>query len=107
LRQPGARHPRGEPAMTATETETEQRHIVRPEGDTTGDGMGQVPFTLPTPHDRVAEGGAAQLAKKMGIDPALVVHAKAMGPDFTFFVVYGRVNHLVDVSKVEVVARDY
>ena len=43
----------------------------------------------------------------MGMDPAMVVHAKAMGPDFTFFVVYGRVHHLVDVDKVEVVERDY
>ncbi|WP_243057620.1 OAM dimerization domain-containing protein [Nocardioides sp. SR21] len=82
-------------------------HIIRPYGDTTGDGMVQVSFTLPMPHSKVAEGAAAQLANKMGIDPAMVVHAKAMGPDFTFFVVYGRVNHLVDVSKVEVVERDY
>jgi len=81
--------------------------IVRPYGDTTGDGMVQVSFTLPLPHSKVAEGAAAQLAHKMGIDPALVVHAKAMGPDFTFFVVYGRVNHLVDTDKVDVVERDY
>jgi beta-lysine 5,6-aminomutase beta subunit len=81
--------------------------IVRPYGDTTGDGMVQLSFTLPLPHDKVAEGAAAQLAAKMGMDPALVVHAKAMGPDFTFFVVYGRVNHLVDTSKVSVVERDY
>ena len=81
--------------------------IVRPYGDTTGDGMVQVSFTLPLPHDKVAEGAAAQLANKMGIDPALVVHCKAMGDGFTFFVVYGRVNHLVDVSGVEVVERDY
>ena len=40
-----------------------------------------------------------QLANKMGMDPALVVHAKPMGPDFTFFVVYGRVNHLVDTEQ--------
>ena len=59
------------------------------------------------PHSKVAEGAAAQLANKMGMDPALVVHAKPMGPDFTFFVVYGRVHHLVDPSKVEVVERDY
>ena len=64
-------------------------------------------FTLPMPHSKVAEGAAVQLANKMGMDPALVVHAKPMGPDFTFFVVYGRVNHLVDPSKVEVVERDY
>ncbi|MBA2445457.1 MAG: cobalamin B12-binding domain-containing protein [Nocardioidaceae bacterium] len=81
--------------------------IIRPYGDTTGDGMVQVSFTLPLPHDKRAEGAAAQLANKMGIEPALVVHAKAMGPDFTFFVVYGRVNHLVDVSQVEVIERDF
>ena len=81
--------------------------VIRPYGDATGDGMVQVSFTLPVPHDKRAEGAAAQLAKKMGIDPALVVHAKPMGPDFTFFVVYGRVNHLVELDKVEVFERDY
>ena len=81
--------------------------IVRPYGDTTGDGMVQVSFTLPVPHDKRAEGAALQLARKMGMDPALVVHSKPIGPDFTFFVVYGPVNHLVDTSKVEVVERDY
>jgi beta-lysine 5,6-aminomutase beta subunit len=30
-----------------------------------------------------------------------------MGPDFTFFVVYGSVRHLVDVSQVQVVEREY
>jgi beta-lysine 5,6-aminomutase beta subunit len=81
--------------------------IVRPYGDTTGDGMVQLSFTLPVPHDKRAEGAAAQLAAKMGMDPALVAHAKAVGPDFTFFVVYGRVSHLVDLRDVEVVERDY
>ncbi len=81
--------------------------IVRPYGDTTGDGMVQVSFTLPVPHDKRAEGAAAQLANKMGVEPAMVVHAKPMGPDFTFFVVYGRVNHLVDLSRVQVVEREY
>ena len=69
--------------------------------------MVQMSFTLPMPHSKIAEGAAAQLANKMGMDPALVVHAKAMGPDFTFFVVYGRVHHLVDTRKVTVVERDY
>jgi beta-lysine 5,6-aminomutase beta subunit len=85
----------------------DEKLIIRPYGDTTGDGMVQVSFTLPIPHDKRAEGAAAQLATKMGLDPALVVHAKAMGPDFTFFVVYGRSNALVDVNAVEVVERDY
>jgi beta-lysine 5,6-aminomutase beta subunit len=84
-----------------------ERRIVRPYGDATGDGMVQLSFTLPLPHDKRAEGAAAQLANKMGMDPAMVVHAKAIGPDFTFFVVYGPVHHLVDPSKVNIVEREY
>src|SRR3954465_14821119 len=81
--------------------------IIRPYGDTTGDGMVQLSFTLPIPHDKRAEGAALQLAGKMGMDPAMLVHAKQMGDSYTFFVVYGRVNHLVDTEQVQVVERDY
>jgi len=81
--------------------------VVRPYGDTTGDGMVQLSFTLPIPADRRAEGAALQLAGKMGLDPAMVVHVKGMGPSFTFFVVYGRVSHLVDLAQVQVVDREY
>ena len=88
-------------------SENADQRVVRPYGDATGDGMVQVSFTLPLPHDKRAEGAAVQLAQKMGLDPALVVHAKAMGPDFTFFVVYGPVRHLVDVNQVQVVEREY
>ena len=81
--------------------------IVRPYGDTTGDGMVQVSFTLPVPHDKRAEGAALQLAAKMGMDPAMLVHARQMGEGFTFFVVYGRVGHLVDTDQVVVAERDF
>ena len=81
--------------------------VIRPYGDQTGDGMVQVSFTLPLPHDKRAEGAALQLAAKMGIEPALLVHAKAIGDGFTFFVVYGSVRHLVDVREVEVVEREF
>lgn len=81
--------------------------LLRPYGDTTGDGMVQLSFTLPMPHSKTADGAALQLATKMGIEPAMVVHSKAMGPEFSFFVVYGRVNHLVDTDAVQVVERDY
>ena len=87
--------------------EVDEKRLLRPYGDTTGDGMVQLSFTLPMPHSKVAEGAAEQLANKMGMSPALVVHARPMGPGFTFFVVYGRVHHLVDPSQVEVVERDY
>jgi beta-lysine 5,6-aminomutase beta subunit len=69
--------------------------------------MVQLSFTLPVPLDKRAEGAALQLAGKMGLDPAMVVHAKQMGGGQTFFVVYGRVSHLVDLSAVQVVERDF
>jgi len=81
--------------------------IIRPYGDTTGDGMVQLSFTLPVAHDKRAEGAALQLAGKMGMDPAMLVHAKQMGDGFTFFVVYGSVRHLVELDKVQVVERDF
>jgi beta-lysine 5,6-aminomutase beta subunit len=81
--------------------------IIRPYGDMTGDGMVQLSFTLPVPTDKRAEGAALQLAAKMGMEPAMVVHAKPMGDGFTFFIVYGTVTHLVDTSKVVVAERDF
>ena len=86
--------------------------VIRPYGDTTGDGQVQVSFTLPLAFGNeeeraLAEGAALQLAGQMGLEPAMVVHAKAMGPDFTFFIVYGRVSHLVDISEVTVARREF
>jgi beta-lysine 5,6-aminomutase beta subunit len=86
--------------------------VIRPYGDTTGDGRVQLSFTLPVPFGDAterarAEGAALQLAGKMGLDPAMVVHAKAMGPDFTYFIVYGRASHLVDLSQVTVAEREF
>ncbi|GAA0344655.1 cobalamin-dependent protein [Actinoallomurus spadix] len=76
--------------------------IIRPYGDTTGDAMVQLSFSLPVPAGKRAELAALQLAGKMGLDPASVVHSKAMGPNFTFFIVYGKVNHLIDYAGIEV-----
>ncbi|MFF4367257.1 OAM dimerization domain-containing protein [Streptomyces sp. NPDC001594] len=83
------------------------KQLVRPYGDTTGDGMVQVSFSLPLPPGKLAEGAALQLAGKMGVESAMVVHVQGMGPDFTFFVVYGRMRHGVDLSEVVVLERDY
>ena len=80
---------------------------MRPYGDTTGDGRVQTSFTLPIPPGPKAEGAAMQLANKMGIEPAMVVHSHGIGGEFTFFVVYGSVRHLVDLDAVTVVEREY
>ena len=75
--------------MTVSDVST----VVRPYGDTTGDGQVQVSFTLPvsgvSAADRaLAEGAALQLAGKMGLSPAMVVHTKPIGHSFTFFIIY-------------------
>jgi beta-lysine 5,6-aminomutase beta subunit len=80
---------------------------IRAYGDTTGDGMVQLSFTLPVPSGPRAEAAAALFARKMGIDPALVVHAKPVGEGFTFFVVYGRSSVILDLDEVTVAERDF
>jgi beta-lysine 5,6-aminomutase beta subunit len=69
--------------------------------------MVQTSFTLPVPPGPRAEGAALQLAAKMGIEPAMVVHSHGIGTGFTFFVVYGSVRHLVDLAEVHVEERPY
>ena len=81
--------------------------LVRAYGDTTGDGMVQLSFTLPLPAGPRAEAAAADFARKMGLDPALVVHAKAAGERHTFFVVYGRSSVMVDLDEIVVVEREF
>ena len=81
--------------------------LVRAYGDTTGDGMVQLSFTLPVAAGARAEAAAAVFARTMGLDPAHVVHAKAVGERHTFFVVYGRSSVIVDLDEVVVVEREF
>lgn len=80
---------------------------VRPYGDATGDGMVQLSFTLPLAASERSRQAALELARKMGLQRPQVVHAKAMGPDFTFFIVYGSTVHSVDPDELEVPERDF
>jgi beta-lysine 5,6-aminomutase beta subunit len=80
---------------------------VRPYGDASNDGLVQFSFTLPIADGERARQSALELARKMGFDRPQVVHMKAMGPDFTFFVMYGATSHEVDPDMVEVAERDF
>jgi beta-lysine 5,6-aminomutase beta subunit len=79
---------------------------VRPYGDETDDGRVQVSFTLPVPADALGDAAARDLAQQMGIRRPLVVHRKRMGP-YTFFIVYGSVEHQVDLGSLRVEERSY
>ncbi len=75
---------------------------IKPYGDTLNDGKMQLSFTLPVPYGDEAEEAAKQLAKKMGLSEASVVHAHDLGVGYTFFIVYGNCTHTVDYSAIEV-----
>lgn len=80
---------------------------LRPYGDTTDDGVVQVSFTLPIAAGERARQAALTLAGKMGFTRSRVVHMKAMGEDFTFFVMYGSVAHSIDPDALSVPERDF
>jgi beta-lysine 5,6-aminomutase beta subunit len=80
---------------------------IKPYGDWTDDGKIQVSFTLPMPEGERARQAALELARKMGFERTLVAHMKAMGPDFTFFVVYGVTSHSVNPDELVVVERAF
>lgn len=73
---------------------------VKPYGDTLGDGAVQISFTLPLPCDERAAEAARQLARKMGLADAQVVHRDDLGEGFTFFVLYGKTTHVVDATAI-------
>jgi beta-lysine 5,6-aminomutase beta subunit len=76
---------------------------VRPYGDATNDGAMQLSFTLPVSLDDRAEEAARALARRCGIEDPYVAHATQMSPGYSFFVVYGRCVHSVNLDDVKVV----
>lgn len=75
---------------------------LKPYGDTMNDGKVQVSFTLPVEDGDKAVEAAKQLAKKMGLEDPSVAHHAPLDKDFTFFVVYGSLNHEVDYTSIHV-----
>ncbi len=80
---------------------------MRPYGDATDDGLVQLSLTLPIASSERARQSALELARKMGFERPQVVHMKAIGPDFTFFVMYGATSYRVDPDAIEVPERDF
>lgn len=80
---------------------------VKPYGDWTDDGKIQLSFTLPIHEGERARQAAIALAQKMGFERILVAHMAAMGPEFTYFIVYGSTTHGVDPEELIVVEREF
>jgi len=75
---------------------------VRAYGDRIGDGAVQMSFTLPVPASARAKEAARQYAESHGLRQVLVATMERAGNDFSFFVVYGRSEHTLDYSTIEV-----
>jgi beta-lysine 5,6-aminomutase beta subunit len=75
---------------------------VRPYGDTLDDGYMQLSFTLPVQCNAEARKAAELLAEKMGLEDVKVVYSHNIADIFSFFVVYGRCIHSVDMTAIEI-----
>ena len=75
-------------------------NLVRPYGDTQGDGAVQLSFTLPVAWSEAADEAARQLVGKMGFTDVAVVEGRPIAAGFSFFVVYARTPVAINVSSV-------
>ena len=62
--------------------------IVKPYGDTLGDGKVQLSFTLPIDWSEAADEAARQLVAKMGFIDVAVAEGRRVASGFSFFVVW-------------------
>lgn len=77
---------------------------IKPFGDTIGDGYIQLSFTLPIAKSGKSTEAAKTLAAKMGLDEAYVAHEEEITPGFTFFIVYGKSIHSVNLDEIQATA---
>ena len=73
---------------------------VLPFGDTQGDGMVQLGFTLPVPADARAREVGLQFLRNNGFREPQVVHVAAADRNLTYFVAYARAAAGVDPDQV-------
>jgi len=75
---------------------------IRAYGDRRDDGRIQLSFTLPIPASVRAREAARRFAEGLGLRGVLVATMESAGRDFSFFVVYGRSDVVIDYAQIEV-----
>ncbi len=80
---------------------------VKPYGDTLNDGLVQVSFTLPLPHDELAIEAARAVGEKMGLSEVAVSCSRDLGSGFSFFILYGKLTAMVDVSLLTITKAEF
>jgi beta-lysine 5,6-aminomutase beta subunit len=76
--------------------------LVNAYGDREGDGMVQMSFVLPLPPSAKAREAARRFAEAHGLADALVTTMEEAAAGYSYFVVYGRSSHNIDISRLEV-----
>ena len=76
--------------------------FIKPYGDTKNDGAVQLSFTLPIKNSQRAREAAKILLTKMGFKDIEIVHSQDLGEGYTYFVIYGKTIHDVDVDSIKV-----
>ena len=97
----GARRPAPPPASRLRAKAGGGVMIVRPYGDTRDDGVMQFSFTLPIAYSVKAADVGKQFLEKLGFRDVGIAECKAIDPDFTFYVAYGRTETGIDPDEVK------
>jgi beta-lysine 5,6-aminomutase beta subunit len=75
---------------------------IKPYGDAMNDGKIQLSFTLPIESDEKAFEAAKELVQKMGIKDPEIVYQTQLDTGFTYFIIFGKVIHTIDYTKIQV-----
>ncbi len=75
--------------------------LVKPYGDTLGDGKMQLSFTLPIEWSEAADEAARQLIAKMGFTEVQVVEGRRIAAGFSFFVAYASTPYGIDAASIK------
>lgn len=79
-----------------------KEQLVTAYGDREGDGMMQLSFVLPIPPSPRAREAAKRFAEMHGLRDPLVTAMEQAALGYSYFVVYGRSRHAIDLSTIEV-----
>ena len=75
--------------------------VIRPYGDTRDDGIMQFSFTLPMPYSIKSADVGKQFLEKLGFHTVAIAECKAIDPQYTLFVAYGRTDAGIDPDEVK------
>lgn len=79
-----------------------KEQLVTAYGDRDGDGMMQLSFVLPIAPSPRAREAAKRFAEAHGLREPLVTTMEQAAEGYSYFVVYGRTRHSIDLSNIEV-----